>query len=642
MLSVAGSLPDPRETGELRETGRLNQCVERSLNKSMANMTSAISALHVPHLTPLETTPRHFRHRQTPTGIRTIDTWIPGPGDRALFASLHLPSDGAVRGAVVICPPLAKEHISAYRGLRQLAQELAEYGFLALRFDYAGQGDSSGCQDDPLAVAQWQASVAAAVAYARRAGIESVAVTGLRAGALIAAATVDTLGDLRAMVLWDPVISGRSYVRELTSLYRVSVDDDPHHDDCTSIVGGVLDSAAVKDLSGLDLSTFDPGSSTKVLAAIRPEFAASPRTVRMLERSGADRMFVERQNQFVSPSSFVLSVPTHDIKQISSWVSRQFGEDKTVVDPEITSAAHVATADDGEEIWETLERRSTGSLFAISTASRTTTSHAATAVFHSTANEHRIGPARLWVESARTLAAHGIRAVRFDRMGTGDSGTVLTDENTPIVSPEARRNVLDLIDTLDVPPSRRMHVGMCSGAWMGAYVASQRGARSVVLLNIVNWSINNRRPPVKKAHVDAMESDVANRIFVVARTIRNAGRRAQRYVPYPVWLGLGFLGLVNAPESMLRTLTRRGTKTAVSLAPEDEAWFEANRGRQGVTRLSRSKNPPHVLFSGSGDHNLFHRSSRERVGRLIVASALDAFGDRRLAVSKHDKEGLGA
>lgn len=38
-----------------------------------------------------------------------------GPGDGALFASVHLPSDAAVRGAVVICPPLAKEHISAYR-----------------------------------------------------------------------------------------------------------------------------------------------------------------------------------------------------------------------------------------------------------------------------------------------------------------------------------------------------------------------------------------------------------------------------------------------------------------------------------------------------------------------------------------------
>eukprot|EP01133_Synstelium_polycarpum_P025641 gene25641-30784_t len=533
MLSVAGSLPDPLETGELRETGRPNQCVERSLNKSMANMTTVMSALHAPNPTLLAITTRRLRDRQTPTGIRTIDTWIPGPGDGALFASVHLPSDAAVRGAVVICPPLAKEHISAYRGLRQLAQELAEHGFLALRFDYEGQGDSSGRQDDPLAVAHWQASVTAAVSYVRRTGIESVAVAGLRAGALLAASTVDTLGDLRAMVLWDPVISGRAYVRELTSLYRVSVDDDPHHDDCTSIVGGLLASAAVNDLSGLDLSTFDPSSSTKVLAAIRPEFADSPRVVRMLERSGAERIFVERQNQFVSPSSFVLSVPTHDIQRISSWVSRQFGEDKTSVDPEITSAAHVATADDGEEVWEILERRSTGSLFAISTASRTTASHAATAIFHSTANEHRIGPARLWVESARTLASHGIRSIRFDRMGTGDSGTVCTDESTPIVSPEARRNVLDLVDTLDVPPSRRMHVGMCSGAWMGAYAASQRGARSVVLLNIVNWSINNRRPPVKKAHVDAMESDVANRIFLVARTIRNSGRRAQRYVPYP-------------------------------------------------------------------------------------------------------------
>lgn len=609
----------------------------------MANVATVMSALHAPRPGLTATTARHLGDRQAPPGVRTIDTWIPGPGDAALFASLHLPSDAAVRGAVVICPPLAKEHISTYRGLRQLAQELSARGFLALRFDYAGQGDSSGRQDDPHAVAQWQASVTAAVAYVRRTGIESVAVTGLRAGALLAASTLDTLGELRAMVLWDPVISGRSYVRELTSLYRVSVDDDdPLHDDCTSIVGGVVATTAIKDLSGLDLNTVDPCPSTKILAAIRPEFADSPRTLRMIERLSAERLFVERQNQFVSPNSFVLSVPSHDIQQISSWVSRQFGTDKIFVDPEITSAACVGTAADGEEIWEMLERRSSGSLFAISTKCRTTPNHAPAAIFHSTANEHRIGPARLWVESARTLAEHGVRSVRFDRMGTGDSGIVAIDENTPIVSPEARRNALDLVDTLEAPPSGRMHVGMCSGAWMGAYVANQRGARSVVLLNIVNWSINNRRPPVKKAHVDAMESDVANRIFIVARRIRNAGRRAQHYVPYPVWLGLGVLGLVNAPESMLRTLTRRGTKTAVSLSPEDAAWFEANRGRQGLTRLSTSKNPPHVTFSGTGEHNLFHRSSRETVGRLIVASALEAFGDRRLDVTDRDDERLGA
>ncbi|MGE2770374.1 hypothetical protein ACQGAO_18400 [Rhodococcus sp. 1.20] len=94
------------------------------MNKSMANMTTVMSALHAPNPTLLAITTRRLRDRQTPTGIRTIDTWIPGPGDGALFASVHLPSDAAVRGAVVICPPLAKEHISAYRGLRQLAQNL--------------------------------------------------------------------------------------------------------------------------------------------------------------------------------------------------------------------------------------------------------------------------------------------------------------------------------------------------------------------------------------------------------------------------------------------------------------------------------------------------------------------------------------
>ncbi|MGC0362829.1 pimeloyl-ACP methyl ester carboxylesterase [Rhodococcus sp. 27YEA15] len=512
-------------------------------------------------------------------------------------------------------------------------------GFLALRFDYAGQGDSAGRQDDPNAVSQWQASVAAAVSYARGTGASSVAVVGLRAGALLAASTADTLGDLRALVLWDPIISGKAYVREMTSLYRITVGADDTEDDRVSVIGGVLAAEAVDNLSGLDLTRFEPSSSTQVLAAIRPENAESPRTTRMIERSGADTIVVERQNQFVSPSSFVLSVPTYDVERISTWISDRFDVDTTVVQPQITSTAQVATTSTGEEIWETLQRRTDGSLFAITTANSSTPITAPTAIFHNTANEHRVGPARLWVESARSTAEFGVRAMRFDRTGTGDSGIVIPDENTSIVSPEARRNVLDILDTLEASPLQRIHIGMCSGAWMSAYAASRRGARSVMLFNVVNWSVNNRRPPVKKAHVDAMESDVANRLFSIAKKIRDAGRVAQQLIPYRVWLGLSYAGLANAPESMLRTLTRRGIKTTVSLAVEDMAWFEANRGEQGAARLVTTSNPPQII-STQGDHNLFHRGSRIEARRQIMISVLDAFGNRSAQTHTRDDERL--
>ncbi len=51
-----------------------------------------------------------------------------GPAERPLFGWLHTPSDGWSTGAVVLCPPLARELTSAHFTFRQLAENLAAKG----------------------------------------------------------------------------------------------------------------------------------------------------------------------------------------------------------------------------------------------------------------------------------------------------------------------------------------------------------------------------------------------------------------------------------------------------------------------------------------------------------------------------------
>ncbi len=73
----------------------------------------------------------------------TQPTWF-GPEMAPLYGVIHVPAGRRARGGVVICPPLGKEHVDTYRGLKLLAQELCERGFLVLRFDYHATGDSAG------------------------------------------------------------------------------------------------------------------------------------------------------------------------------------------------------------------------------------------------------------------------------------------------------------------------------------------------------------------------------------------------------------------------------------------------------------------------------------------------------------------
>src|ERR1700728_2476490 len=97
-----------------------------------------------------------------------------GPPARPLFGWVHLPQDNQARGAVVLCPPLARELTSTQVTFRLLAERLADAGLLAVRFDYEGTGDSAGGDRDPGRAESWLASIAHAVELARSAGGETV------------------------------------------------------------------------------------------------------------------------------------------------------------------------------------------------------------------------------------------------------------------------------------------------------------------------------------------------------------------------------------------------------------------------------------------------------------------------------------
>lgn len=128
---------------------------------------------------------------------------------------------------MLLCNPFGEEASRAHRTYRVLATQLERAGYACLRFDYSGTGDSMG-DSTTATVDGWVRDVIHAAERLREAtGVGRIAVVGLRLGATLAMLASAT-GELRArhLLLWDPVVDGAGYLRELAAQHRAYMREE--------------------------------------------------------------------------------------------------------------------------------------------------------------------------------------------------------------------------------------------------------------------------------------------------------------------------------------------------------------------------------------------------------------------------------
>jgi uncharacterized protein len=143
-------------------------------------------------------------------------------GSPNLLGAFHSPQRLRARSAsVLLCNPFGEEASRAHRIYRVLATQLERAGYATLRFDFSGTGDSAGDASEAT-IDQWLRDLSSAANELRGAsGSPRVALVGLRFGATLAALAASR-GELRPrhLVLWDPVVQGAGYLRELAAQHR--------------------------------------------------------------------------------------------------------------------------------------------------------------------------------------------------------------------------------------------------------------------------------------------------------------------------------------------------------------------------------------------------------------------------------------
>ncbi|MFZ0248363.1 MAG: hypothetical protein WAL61_00345 [Acidimicrobiales bacterium] len=587
-----------------------------------------------------------------------IPLWF-GAADRPLFAMATIPADGRVSGAVVLCQPLGVEADCSRRTFATLSTALADAGLLAIRFDYDGTGDSAGSDEDGGRVQGWVHAVRQAVGLARQSGASRVALVGMRLGATFAASAADTAdgglgGDLLdALVLWDPYVSGRAFVRAQRALHLVlfneGADGDAQQeaspvvgDDSVEAPGIVFGAETVAAMRSLDIGSVEGPLAKQVLVLAREVQPQGGKAIeRFVTERSAERWATHGQELLVDVRPDFAQVPVLDVEAVTAWLADVLAGERTEVTLPRRDEAVVGAGDSGPVVERIVSLGPTG-LFGIMTETREAGSSGRpagpTMVFLNTGIADHTGPVRLWVNLSRRWAQQGLRSVRVDLSGLGFSRARPGRPVDVATPPEALDDLVDVARAVSPDdPANVVFVGLCSGGYHAIEGALALGARGVCAINpVLNW-----KPA--EVHAEQVTDERRQAAPVRKRWVRalpahdKLGPLVER-MPHPVWWVLNRVAVEQSPARAMRQLVDRGVRTFI-VSGEIE-WRVMWRGeRRAYRELERRKGFRQVVVPAI-DHVLLQRDARELVSRIVTEDTLAAYAPGHVSAGSEERERL--
>jgi pimeloyl-ACP methyl ester carboxylesterase len=426
------------------------------------------------------------------------------------FGWIHTPVDARRNDvAVLICPGLLGDELVAYCALRVLADELAQAGYWTVRLAYPGTGDScdhaveqagdhwSAWQDSVEAVADWLKSTS---------GAERILICGMRAGAMLAMSAAIRRDDVAGLLFFEPTVSGRSYVRELT------LDAELHG-------GRVLPSAAgievgefkfcgttIEQIAATDLRKITPLPGQKIAVFARAETRLVEECVALWRDSGVDVTTGGWSDDLVSlighPTFDAVQLPT--FRAVIDWVTRTFPLVAASTDRKSQPRAvpPVATLRPAGCVETTMRFGRDQRLFGIVCDPESGPSSKVVIIVNG-GRDPRYGASRQGVEFSRRLARSGISSLRADFSGLGDSlGPPGRENMISHAFADRTSDIRAMIDGLETRGFQEfMLQGICSGAYHSFHAAlAERRIGCLMLVNQPLFTLPSRPDEIAYLH----------------------------------------------------------------------------------------------------------------------------------------------
>jgi hypothetical protein len=437
------------------------------------------------------------------------------------------------------------------------------------------------------------------------------------------------------VVYLDPYGTGRRYLREHRTLFRLSVGADAAMPGEVSIIGGRVSDRAAAEFAALRIGA-DPVSAhgvDNVLLVGRPA-ETDKHVTALASAEGVDSIIARGLPECAAPTPTPLPIPFTAVDSITDWIDGNApARTHRVVPQYLTTVTMPAERPDGVDVLESIERIEPSGLFAIRTQPRRRRpAPAKTVLFFVMSNDLHVGPAREWVELSRRIAAAGSQAVRWDPAGQGLSGPISRDRWRRIYSKA------DIADSVAVArqachdAGELQLVGICSGAWYAAQAARNIGAQSAILINVQVWNwrvvptlLSQRgfRKITLNTNAPGDTGGAGGYRPKPLKALLNPAREPTKsfmhnHLPRYVLRVLSWAGLVYLPEVVLTTLARRGTDVTLIAAPEDAEQFTAKGGGAALDRLQCSSRPPRLIATSTGDHPAHHPAVLAEIRNAVL------------------------